>query len=555
MKSFKIYNTVLIIAILAIASFLTISIFFGEKTDKLNENQVIENRLEGYNPQCSNYWPNTKPIHIYGDNWSATSLDYIQVRAGTENDPHIIENATIDAMNSTYGIKIENSDEYYTIKNCTIYNASETSAAINIRISSNGKVIDNLLYDNYGTGLMVDMSSEFLIEGNHIHNISLNSLTGHGIYVEGSSNIVIHDNLIHDLNGTNADGINVWSSSNINITENEIYNVYEQRSGIYLSRQAHTTNIFNNTVYFSGYGVKASGNSNYNHQIFENILYDNRWSGISLTQTIDNKVFNNTLHDQNTGISLLGSGTFGANNTEVYGNLVYNNRYYGIRLESGSTNNIIYKNTFSNPGATNAEDNGVNTTWDNGVYGNNWSDYIGSDLDDNLIGDIPYDISGSSNNEDIKPLKDDGDHVPPEIILLSEINNTEHSDGPIDVELELLDFYGIDQTWYKIVGYSNNISFTGESFAIDQTAWDKIDGESFTIKVYANDTAGHLSEIQIQLSKQLTDSDNDDKNKTEKDEAAIPGPSIPMIVITLFCAISIELFVLNKRKSKKFRDI
>jgi hypothetical protein len=64
-----------------------------------------------------------------------------------------------------------------------------------------------------------------------------------------------------------------------------------------------------------------------------------------------------------------------------------------------------------------------------------------------------------------------------------------------------------------------------------------------------------LSEIQIQLSKQLTDSDNDDKNKTEKDEAAIAGPSIPMIVITLFCAISIELFVLNKRKSKKFRDI
>lgn len=59
---------------------------------------------------------------------------------------------------------------------------------------------------------------------------------------------------------------------------------------------------------------------------------------------------------------------------------------------------------FANPSGINAEDNGNLNVWDNGVIGNFWHDYVGTDGNGNGIGDTPYNVSGSSNSKDNFPL-------------------------------------------------------------------------------------------------------------------------------------------------------
>ena len=65
--------------------------------------------------------------------------------------------------------------------------------------------------------------------------------------------------------------------------------------------------------------------------------------------------------------------------------------------------NLIFYNVFSNNGL-HAEDNGVNNTWDNGLIGNYWDNYIGTDSDGDGIGDTPYYISGAAGSQDNYPL-------------------------------------------------------------------------------------------------------------------------------------------------------
>ena len=74
---------------------------------------------------------------------------------------------------------------------------------------------------------------------------------------------------------------------------------------------------------------------------------------------------------------------------------------YGLYIDNKSSNNTIYKNNFIN-NVKNAYELSTNI-WYNSSIGNYWSDYTGSDEDDNNIGDTPYNIS-DIGNQDIYPL-------------------------------------------------------------------------------------------------------------------------------------------------------
>jgi hypothetical protein len=51
--------------------------------------------------------------------------------------------------------------------------------------------------------------------------------------------------------------------------------------------------------------------------------------------------------------------------------------------------------------------------WDNGVIGNFWDNYTGSDPDDDGIGNTPHLIPGDGGAQDNKPICDDGIDVVP----------------------------------------------------------------------------------------------------------------------------------------------
>jgi parallel beta-helix repeat protein len=121
-----------------------------------------------------------------------------------------------------------------------------------------------------------------------------------------------------------------------------------------------------------------------------------------------------------------GSGIYvSASNYNVFlGNIFYNNSGWGgilfDRFRSGGTEHIsnysiICHNQFIDNGAW---DRG-NNTWYNPMMltGNYWYNYDGYDLDNNGIGDIPYNLSGEGNSQDLYPLMEpwsEGENQPPE---------------------------------------------------------------------------------------------------------------------------------------------
>jgi parallel beta-helix repeat protein len=162
----------------------------------------------------------------------------------------------------------------------------------------------------------------------------------------------------------------------------------------------------------------ASGNgyigiciSSENNAVIDNSANGNDYHGIYMYYAHNSTISKNTVRDnQQNGIEVKGS----TSNT-LMSNKVNNSADYGIFLNK-SSNNTIYNNYFNN--TNNSYDNS-NNTWNitkttgtnivGGPHlgGNYWSDYDGTDLDGDKLGDtlLPYNSSGSiQNGGDWHPL-------------------------------------------------------------------------------------------------------------------------------------------------------
>jgi parallel beta-helix repeat protein len=116
--------------------------------------------------------------------------------------------------------------------------------------------------------------------------------------------------------------------------------------------------------------------------------------GIYLWGSSNNVISGNDVSNNGHGIYLSYSG-----DNVVSGNNVSENEH-GIYLW-GSSNNIFFQNNFINCTEPSSSIASVDS-WDNGVEGNYWSDYNGTDTDWDGINDTPYHIS--ENSRDNYPL-------------------------------------------------------------------------------------------------------------------------------------------------------
>ena len=128
--------------------------------------------------------------------------------------------------------------------------------------------------------------------------------------------------------------------------------------------------------------------------------FNNNGFGISLEKCSFNKIINNEISNTNCSFKIRNS----KNNNISNNNMTNNN--LGISLKFFSRNNTIYHNNFID-NTENAFDECINS-WDDGKYGNFWSDYEekypnAKKKRKEGIWDTPYDIPGGLN-KDNRPL-------------------------------------------------------------------------------------------------------------------------------------------------------
>ena len=467
-----------ILGLLFISVFLQTGILIKDVGDNGEENQVIIKDIEDTIKTPSVSWFNNSadPIEIDATatgvdahNWTwARSQEWCREGDGSLGSPYLIENISIDCMNSGNGIYIKNSNNiYFTIRNCTIIKAQPDPSYGGIRLenTSNGTIINNNCSNNGEIGIILALNSDF---NNIINNIA----------------------------------------SNVGTTD--------QNRGIALFTNCDFNNISYNTVKKNVFnGIYIDSNSNFNY-ISHNIVDDNN-DGIDLHMVTNNTVYNNT---------------------------VYDNDRYGVYLQTAScTGNIVYCNRFFNNLVNNGVDQGTNH-WDNGTIGNYWGNYSGVDADDDGIGDTAHIFPDGQDNY---PIWDDGDDSRPTITIISPVNYTEFTDPPT-VLLSFYDYYSVNATWYKYIGFSGNISLIGNMLIVNQTIWNQIgEGTTLTIRFFANDSSSHLTykDLIIRKYNPSVSSDDDDD-----DEVAIPGYNLILIIGSIFLVSAVISLVMLKKRAK-----
>jgi len=284
------------------------------------------------------------------------------------------------------------------------------------------KTIFGQPYPTYNTSLIVK-ANNVSISGFTIKTPSAPAGGGGGISVIGDG--ITINNCIINLLSLSLGG----SYSTISETQLFIANLMVKGSHQNISQ----TTIFNGDVEIASSYNNFVGNIMIDEISLNgssNIISGNYFSRIVLENSDSNRIHNNTC-----GFICLGIYGHTCSNNIISANILDGENIWGILMADGSynvfydnyianytgshdgygvafggnhlvaENNIFYHNTFVNNNKNvgyNWQINGIGNSWDNGIEGNYWDDYNGTDTNGDGIGDTPYIID--ENNQDNYPL-------------------------------------------------------------------------------------------------------------------------------------------------------
>lgn len=384
-----------------------------------------------------------KTVSLIGECRSTTIID----GNGTDIVVDVRANDTVIS-----GFTIQNSGGYEPASGIRLYHCFNSSVSNN-NANNNHKAIylfacvncfvNGNTASNSGVGIRLDRSSNCYIFDNNANN------NGHGIFIDGSSNITLRKNnmtgnsynfgvqgtflqeYIHDIdvsNTVNGKPIIYWiNQTDKPVPANAGYVGIVNSTNIVIKNLTLTKNVdgvlFAHTTNSSIQEVAINNNfhgilldDSRNCFVHDNNVTDNKY-GIGLRRScsccvFDNNVSSNdygigvwfsgsSVYDNNINNNSIGLGLSGSTGCSVCSNIVTNNEF-GIKIKH-SSNNTIYHNNFINNTSQVYTEYSMNV-WDNGYPsgGNYWSDYNGTDSDNDGIGDHPYEID--ENNADHFPL-------------------------------------------------------------------------------------------------------------------------------------------------------
>lgn len=290
-----------------------------------------------------------------------------------------------------------------------------------VRVRASGVTVRNLTIRNSGRDLTLMNSGIYIekgvgpvvIENNRIQD------TLFGVYLDGPHDVKVVGNVITGIAELRVpdrgDGIHLWNGANCVITGNDVSGT---RDGIY-DYVSHDDLIAGNRIHGVRYGVHQMYTTG---EILQGNTSSDNVAGLALMSStrmrvIDNQAFNNSsygiLFNYVTYSDISGNeihditGDPGGDGQVVEGGegkalFVYNSEFnrihanlladsgIGIHITAGSQDNHVYGNAFVDNRTQVKYVQNVADEWSLGGKGNYWSNYLGWDLDDDGIGDVPY---------------------------------------------------------------------------------------------------------------------------------------------------------------------
>ena len=221
------------------------------------------------------------------------------------------------------------------------------------------------------------------------------------IVVEGVGYTLQGDGEMHgtDIHGR---GLEIVGCKNVTIRN---LNIKEFTRGIRFTN-SFDCNIYQNSLTNNSIGIEmgyVDESYSNNNTVSGNIIKENG-AGIRLIYGSSNTIFGNTITANDEGVSVWGT----SGNIIVWNNITNNNR--GIYIETSGINIIHHNNFIDN--INDWWDYGLTpwpfqlpfsvNIWDDGIEGNYWSNYDGTDSNGDGVGDTPHNLY--ENNTDNHPL-------------------------------------------------------------------------------------------------------------------------------------------------------
>jgi parallel beta-helix repeat protein len=344
--------------------------------------------------------------------------DDVLIRAKDENSSVFqvrADNVTITGFNITgSGETFDHSEDASTANSVNSEGNSSDPEANQTSNSDSGVSISG--WDGIGcpqAGICLEQVKNCTIEGNNLFK------NQYGVYLQSTMNSTLSKNNLFQ-NG-------IWLDEGC--SKNLVINNTVKESDIVIGAQCWDNILFQNQL-SNGEGVSIAccgGNNLISRNDIINcstgidiydvqartVLRDNRIkdcdSGIYLTFVFDSRVYNNTISNSSTGVSLREE----CHDNELANNTVVFSNRSGIYLLENSADNRIYNNYFNNSVNVKSEDtvgNVWNTTKTSGMNiiggpflgGNFWANLngtgfsqISNDLNSDGFCDRPYKVNGS----------------------------------------------------------------------------------------------------------------------------------------------------------------
>jgi nitrous oxidase accessory protein NosD len=338
-----------------------------------------------------------------------------------------------------YGVYVHNSNNITMIGNLI----ENTSIALVARYNQNLTIIKNVIRFNE-QGIYSHYCQNIIFNNNSIHNQAsdgvnflyirssvleiqsnlINNNEGIGIKATFQGyvlirNVIMFDNSIFNNNDgadISASNARIFNNRFINNTGEGLYtghanifnNIFQSNSEIGLHIIGNGLDVHDNAILENGIGIEST--SLKESLIANNTIKNNSICGINFYRRSENvEIINNSfLNNRGNGLQGRLGGTGSSGRSIITKNIFMANQEYGIYLDTGGLETVhIYLNDFidNNNGGTQAYQLDTRKIyWTKEFTGNFWSDYNGSDSDNDGLGDTPYVIDGFEEVFDLYPL-------------------------------------------------------------------------------------------------------------------------------------------------------